>query len=312
MISLIEAVEMRRSVQKFIASEAGIQFMTTYAKASQESAERLVSDTSDGFGTQGAIAFINTMSPKLPLFWVDPTMCELVEAAASSMPDEPPLVTDPPCPAGCVIVSRPMIRYEGDMDFRWMGFCWLSISHQRNEELIHGKYNPNQVHGFALVGLCDPGSFPDCPAGLPPIIPGPQDGISLGSRPIGDLQLSAQSPDDLWRRQWPRAFWTISKQLLTRVSNAKLPRCLARRCEKDGEIMPDVRIVTLRKLSHGSRHGEEISEIAWSHRWIVGGHWRNQWLPSIKAHRLQWIAPHIKGPDNKPLRIKETIGALVR
>src|SRR6266540_3238639 len=44
-----------------------------------------------------------------------------------------------------------------------------------------------------------------------------------------------------------------------------------------------------------------VEEIGWSHRWWVIGHPRAQWYPSLGAHRLVWIAPHVKGPEGKPL-----------
>lgn len=39
----------------------------------------------------------------------------------------------------------------------------------------------------------------------------------------------------------------------------------------------------------------------WAHRWIVRGHYRAQWYSSLKAHRVRWIAPYIKGPADKDL-----------
>lgn len=39
----------------------------------------------------------------------------------------------------------------------------------------------------------------------------------------------------------------------------------------------------------------------YKHRWVVRGHWRRQWYPSIQAHRPKWIAPYLAGPDDAPL-----------
>jgi hypothetical protein len=46
--------------------------------------------------------------------------------------------------------------------------------------------------------------------------------------------------------------------------------------------------------------------VDWSHRWLVRGFWRNQWFPSLGIHRQLWISDYIKGPEDKPLRIKPT------
>lgn len=39
----------------------------------------------------------------------------------------------------------------------------------------------------------------------------------------------------------------------------------------------------------------------WRHRWVVRGHWRNHWYPSLKDHRPVWISPYLKGPADAPL-----------
>ncbi|RKW71787.1 hypothetical protein [Galactobacter caseinivorans] len=46
------------------------------------------------------------------------------------------------------------------------------------------------------------------------------------------------------------------------------------------------------------------------HRWVVSGHWRNQWYPSRNVHRPKWIPGHIKGPEGAPLRHVEKVHAL--
>ena len=44
-----------------------------------------------------------------------------------------------------------------------------------------------------------------------------------------------------------------------------------------------------------------------SHRFMVAGHWRNQWYPSLKRHKQRWISPYIKGPDDKPFVDKKRV-----
>ncbi|WP_286347272.1 hypothetical protein [Frondihabitans sucicola] len=38
------------------------------------------------------------------------------------------------------------------------------------------------------------------------------------------------------------------------------------------------------------------------YRWPVRGFWRNQWYPSLKAHRMIFIQEHTAGPANAPVR----------
>lgn len=65
---------------------------------------------------------------------------------------------------------------------------------------------------------------------------------------------------------------------------------------------PVVRIIQLRRLETNQR-SEEAVPVDWRCRWIVGGHWREQWFPSTEVHRPVWISPYIKGPEEKPLKL---------
>ncbi len=87
----------------------------------------------------------------------------------------------------------------------------------------------------------------------------------------------------------------------------------SRKADERAKIEPKpVTVIALRRV-----HGEGASSgdgegRDYSHRWIVGGHWRNQWYPSREVHRPVWIAPYVKGPDDKPLVLKERVTSLMR
>lgn len=90
-----------------------------------------------------------------------------------------------------------------------------------------------------------------------------------------------------------------------------LPRGERRRCERSG-LAHDVRVVTLRTLTHASVDGLRADEtrIERDHRWIVSGHWRRQpFGPNAALRRLQWINPHVKGPEDAPLVLREVVHA---
>jgi hypothetical protein len=44
----------------------------------------------------------------------------------------------------------------------------------------------------------------------------------------------------------------------------------------------------------------------------VRGHWRNQWYPSMQAHRPKYIPEHIKGPEDKPLIVHDKLFSVDR
>lgn len=50
-----------------------------------------------------------------------------------------------------------------------------------------------------------------------------------------------------------------------------------------------------REVSDRSRH------VDWKNQWWVSGHYRAQWMPSSKSHKVIWIAPYLKGPADKPV-----------
>jgi hypothetical protein len=66
----------------------------------------------------------------------------------------------------------------------------------------------------------------------------------------------------------------------------------------------DVLVVTLRREHSTHKPGEPMREMHYDHRFIVEGHWRNQYYPSTKNHRQIYIADYEKGPEGAPLIIK--------
>lgn len=66
----------------------------------------------------------------------------------------------------------------------------------------------------------------------------------------------------------------------------------------------DVKVVSLRRMeSQYEQRPQNHIDIEWSCRWIVNGHWRNQYHPSTGRHELKYILPYVKGPEDKPLRV---------
>lgn len=68
-----------------------------------------------------------------------------------------------------------------------------------------------------------------------------------------------------------------------------------------------VRVIQLRKATTRPHRDGPSMPREWSHRWLVKGHWRNQWYPSEQRHALKWIPTHIKGPDDKELFLHDRV-----
>jgi hypothetical protein len=63
-----------------------------------------------------------------------------------------------------------------------------------------------------------------------------------------------------------------------------------------------VRFLSLQRHMAGSKAAAKNQHIEWSHQWLVCGHHRNQYYPSTQEHKLIWVSPYIKGPEDKPLK----------
>jgi len=48
----------------------------------------------------------------------------------------------------------------------------------------------------------------------------------------------------------------------------------------------------------------QYEESPYTCRWIVSGHFRRQFYPSTNSHKLIFISPYIKGPDDAPMKEK--------
>lgn len=73
-----------------------------------------------------------------------------------------------------------------------------------------------------------------------------------------------------------------------------------------------VTVIELRRLKGVSREQGE-SMVEWSHRWVVRGHWRWQACGVGRAERKRiWVAPFVKGPEDKPLVAREHVYRLAR
>jgi hypothetical protein len=65
--------------------------------------------------------------------------------------------------------------------------------------------------------------------------------------------------------------------------------------------LPLCQVMRLRRVHH-AHDGESGEGREWNYQWLVRGHWRKQWFPSRSAHVPVWIAPYVKGPEDKPLK----------
>jgi hypothetical protein len=102
-----------------------------------------------------------------------------------------------------------------------------------------------------------------------------------------------------------QSLWRLMSQLVP--VSTRLHR-QARRQRARRHLSEDVTVIHLRRQRPGGeQHGE--SNVEWSHQWLVRGHWRKQpyGAKDNPSYRQIWISPHVKGPEDKPLKVTKRV-----
>ena len=232
------------------------------------------------------------------LFWVAEDMMPVMEAAAEKLPPEPLRETDLPASMGLVCFSRSLekpVQQKGGM------LDWVMWS-----KVYRGDGPPVSEADAMRQGLpCDIFYFLGWRYGA---TYHPNYSIWPTGEPNPEVE-----PEHLAVARKLRAFWLLVQQPIS-VTERRQNHQTRKMAKRENLPTSEVKIVRLRRPRQPPKALDEHlgTTVEWSHQWIVNGHWRNQYLPSIKGHRLQWIAPYVKGPEDKPLVVKKTVNAWVR
>lgn len=114
----------------------------------------------------------------------------------------------------------------------------------------------------------------------------------------GDPELAEHTPGLEGMVGAVLATWLLMQQTVVQVATAQYDRATRKRISRRGIEPPAIRVITLRSpISPGAGEGQR----SYHHRWVVRGHWRQQWYRSESRHKPVWIAPHIKGPGGAPM-----------
>lgn len=254
------------------------------------------------------------------LYVADPDMCDLIDTAAPSMPDQHLADTDLLTPDGFVWFAEPLPDRTGhDPIIPVAALAWTVVDPDhplldtRRDTLteptvfLHTYGRLRDMPGF-------PG--PDDPrvANVPGLFPTSSTAWTVGTligSAFGEVPPAESRFQPGFYQRLAAAFWTLAQQeSLTQATamNAgdKATRRKAARANVTDPAAP-VRVITLRRsrrpaTASGGESGRKVGV-----RFAVEGHWRNQWLPSKKTHRQQWIAPHWRGPEDAPVQGGEKV-----
>lgn len=239
---------------------------------------------------------------------------DVVSVAAQSLPDSWCLMKqDIPAASGFFwFAKEPGIEYRGIRAFGW---TLLSVGDKA--AAVYIPRNNGAMPDFDTVALVIFTGNPDFPKPLPSlsrIVVGQP--LSAWRLEQSDYAVSINAnPDEFnYEYQALRLFavmLSFIQQKILVTSRHITSRATRRRVAPSRSAEADINIVKLRSVVRHDHKGEELP-VEWSCRWLVRGHWRDQWFPSIKKNRPIWIRPYIKGPEDKPLRDPGRLFAVVR
>lgn len=157
------------------------------------------------------------------------------------------------------------------------------------------------AHGYSWRGLT-PMEFTDM-QGWPGYVPSNSEGMDADAKIALERTILAT--------------WLLMGQTLVHSEQLSAPRAARRRIAREGpHLDASVRYIDLRRArTEPSDHAtdeDRASTREYRHRWIVRGHWRNQWYPSRNDNRPIWIDTHLAGSGDKPLLGGERVNVLRR
>jgi len=262
---------------------------------------------------------LHTFMRDLPMknvYFVTGDMTALARAASASVPDLKRTETTLASPHGFMIYEHSIGESVGHMEpgpnKHWMleeghstldadgrvrtplhGFAWKVVA----EAATLAPALVLAPMGWVRSDTLYPIDWTTAPMGTP-VRDG--DGITFGD----DLK-----GDDLEKRFWVTHI--LMQQTLAWNEIVHADRAERRRCARAGLPASNIKVVKVRRVEKSPEQDADAL-VAWTHRWVVSGHWRQQFYPSTKEHRPVWISPHVKGPTDKPLIVKEKVTAWVR
>jgi hypothetical protein len=248
------------------------------------------------------------------LFHITGQMTDLVKVSSTSLPEFTLTPADLPSPFGFIYFADPVQTIDYSLQGGgiapvvamswgpWKGSQWPD----------GGVWVTTYTDTWAtLASGVDQGHIVPATAELvrksmPPLSIDNECQIPFSVEPIGE---DPQGGNELVRII--RSTWLLMGQSISQTEILSPDRALRRRFQRQGKEPPSVRVISLRRPRR-SDGDDDSNGRDYSHQWIVRGHWRQQWYPSVNDHRPVWIAPHIKGPEGAPLLGGDRVYSLKR
>lgn len=248
-----------------------------------------------------AIATATDTLRRAELWYIAGDMLDLVEAAASGVPADtlasecaPPSLTDTP---GFAVLEKPWVSVAEDeivsdaRPFEITALSW-SYAHLLGVPMLVVTTYGHTVMERTTLDLWAPIGRTEW------MMPEPLEYDE--QRDLLRPKVLVSVTED--RRFIAAFFALIHQQGLAHMQRVEPTRTVRRQQARAGYDDSTVKLVTLRRLTY-TDSSDDSEARQYTHRWIVNGHWRNQpYGPGRTQRRLTYIAPHIKGPADAPLK----------
>jgi len=261
-----------------------------------------------------------------PIF-VSSEMCQLIEHAQEDFRPEPLYVSDLITPTGFVYYEKPFdVPDRWDVPTQIKAISWAPVLTKRGTE-------DEQLAGLPVVERSEVlRILSEREQNRPDDIAGDGVAISLYREPHEGsswptpllllhvtpwwfgMTFDGNETDENGKPTGAGWWWKIiqvtlrlMQQRIAVQHHERPPRAQRRNAGRIGwRPDQDVLVVRLRREYDRSHHEETGESANYSHRFIVGGHWRNQRYGSAGNHtyRQIYISDFIKGPEHLPLVIK--------
>lgn len=272
------------------------------------------------------------------LWWVSPHMTALVQAAAPGMPPFRPTPADLPSAYGLIYFAAPIATAEETPVAEAVVFDDGTVGHIPGGtfQVVAASWGPWDYGGAWPGGTWFSfyTGFPTGPDAVaaeaarlgvsPEELAAVQRPLRLDNECVVSATGAAGDPDDrdfasragqgtlAWVHTLLTAFRLMATSRTATVTEQLPVRAARRRAARLGVTAADrpVRLLDVTTPPRRERIDDQGGTPAgrtYRVRWVVGGHWRQQWYPSQETHRPRYIDAYVKGPEGAPLKVPETV-----
>ena len=280
-------------------------------------------------------------------FWVSKSMMDLALQVAPSMPDEDLLPPDLPARQGWMWYETPYrqidVRRQVLYDNAIMWSAWgdrVRVWHftdkgetrdSVNQAILRVEGYYEQLPQLMLSHVFDMKFNEHLPRGLTwdtPLPPGAKLEVKKVTNADGSEAIMYATDETVDIREEPQVvrsplaafivcLWRLCQQSIADRWTEELQRHARKRMTRAHLPVSPITVITLRRRAQHAEEGE--THVEWQHRWMVRGHWRKQPYreenadgEKVTVYRNIYINPYLKGPEDKPLLIRDKVNALIR